>query len=98
MRIICALNSFVLISRFLLFLEYKEVTGESIRLVGGENCYKRIENGIAEMEDMLANKRGAELKALMKLCDTFDESSDLDVWTYFSEISDIFAGLVQTHK
>ncbi|XP_064550582.1 putative serine protease K12H4.7 [Drosophila montana] len=80
------------------FVEYKEITGESIALMGGSACYKRIENGIAEMEAMIASKRGAEVKALLKLCERFDVYSDLDTWTLFSEISDIFAGLVQTHN
>lgn len=61
-------------------------------------CYNRIQNGIAEMETMFATKRGAEVKALLKLCEIFDVYSDLDVWTLFSEISDIFASVVQTHQ
>ncbi|KAM8704255.1 hypothetical protein ACLKA7_008799 [Drosophila subpalustris] len=80
------------------FVEYKEITGQSIQLMGGSACYKRIENGIAEMETMFATKRGGEVKALLKLCEKFDVYSDLDVWTLFSEISDIFAGVVQTHN
>ncbi|XP_067631012.1 putative serine protease K12H4.7 [Eurosta solidaginis] len=80
------------------FVEYKEITGESIRLMAGEQCYKRIENGIAEMEALLANKRGAEVKAMLQLCDAFDESNDMDLWTLFSEISDLFAGVVQGHR
>eukprot|EP00099_Drosophila_melanogaster_P013078 NP_001287406.1 uncharacterized protein Dmel_CG3734, isoform B [Drosophila melanogaster] len=80
------------------FVEYKEITGQSIEQMGGSACYKRIENGIAEMETMIATKRGAEVKALLKLCEPFDVYSDLDVWTLFSEISDIFAGVVQTHN
>ncbi|XP_020814042.1 putative serine protease K12H4.7 [Drosophila serrata] len=80
------------------FVEYKEVTGQSIEQMGGSDCYKRIENGIAEMETMFATKRGAEVKSLLKLCEPFDVYSDLDIWTLFSEISDIFAGVVQTHN
>ncbi|XP_037942623.1 uncharacterized protein LOC119675488 [Teleopsis dalmanni] len=80
------------------FVEYKEVTGQSIRLVGGDACYKRIENGIAELEDLFARKRGAEVKAMFKICNNFDENNDLDQWNFFSEVSDIFAGLVQTHN
>ncbi|XP_034665533.1 putative serine protease K12H4.7 [Drosophila subobscura] len=80
------------------FVEYKEITGQSIALMGGSACYNRIESGIAEMETMFATKRGAEVKALLKLCERFDVYSDLDVWTLFSEISDIFAGVVQTHN
>ncbi|EDV98621.1 GH22290 [Drosophila grimshawi] len=79
------------------FLEYKEIMGQSITLMGGADCNKRIENGIAEMETMFATKRGAEVKALLKLCEHFDVYSDLDVWTLFNEISEIFAGVVQGH-
>lgn len=50
------------------------------------------------MEKLFANKRGAEVRAMLKLCDVFDEYNDLDLWTLFSEISDIFAGVVQTHR
>ncbi|EDW83811.1 uncharacterized protein Dwil_GK13807 [Drosophila willistoni] len=80
------------------FVEYKEITGQSIAQVGGSACYNRIEKGISELEQLLADKRGAEVKALLKLCEPFDVNSDLDVWTLFSEISDIFAGVVQTHN
>nr|XP_016940142.1 putative serine protease K12H4.7 [Drosophila suzukii] len=80
------------------FVEYKEITGQSITQMGGADCYKRIENGIAEMETMIATKRGAEVKALLRLCEPFDVYSDLDVWTLFAYISDTFAGLVQTHS
>lgn len=79
-------------------IEYKEITGQSIRLVGGEQCYTRIENGIAEMEALFANKRGAKVKALLKLCNDFDEYNDLDLWSLFSEIGSIFGALVQEHK
>ncbi|XP_055847737.1 putative serine protease K12H4.7 [Episyrphus balteatus] len=80
------------------FVEYKEVTGQSIKLVGGEACYKRIQNGIAELEKMMSNKRSAEVKAMLKICNNFNEKNELDVWTLFSEISDLFAGVVQTHS
>ncbi|EDW14838.2 LOW QUALITY PROTEIN: uncharacterized protein Dmoj_GI23098 [Drosophila mojavensis] len=80
------------------FFEYKEVMGESITLMGGSACYDRIEKGIAELETMFANKRGAEVKALLKLCEPFDVNNDLDIWTLFNEISEIFANVVQTHN
>ncbi|XP_043863436.1 putative serine protease K12H4.7 isoform X2 [Drosophila mojavensis] len=80
------------------FVEYKEIAGQSIVLMGGSDCYNRIQKGIAEMEAMFANKRGSEVKALLKLCEPFDVYSDLDVWNLFSEISDIFSGVVQTHN
>ncbi|KAL5290289.1 hypothetical protein ACFFRR_009935 [Megaselia abdita] len=80
------------------FVEYKEVTGQSIRQMGGEACYNRIENAVAELESMMFNNRAAEVKALFKLCNNFNPSNDLDVYSFFGEISDIFAGIVQTHR
>ncbi|XP_055921970.1 putative serine protease K12H4.7 [Eupeodes corollae] len=80
------------------FVEYKEVTGQSIKLVGGEDCYNRIKNGIDLIEQMITDNRAAEMKSLLKICDTFDENNELDVWTFFSQISDVFAGVVQTHS
>uniref|UniRef100_A0A1L8EGF3 Putative serine protease n=1 Tax=Haematobia irritans TaxID=7368 RepID=A0A1L8EGF3_HAEIR len=80
------------------FFEYKEIMGQSITLVGGETCHQRIKHGIAEMESMFENKRGAEVKAMLRLCNSFNENSDLDIWTLFYEISEIFAGLVQAHN
>ncbi|XP_030239775.1 putative serine protease K12H4.7 [Drosophila navojoa] len=80
------------------FVEYKEVMGESITLMGGFSCYNRIQKGIAEMEAMFANKRGAEVKALLKLCEPFDVHNDLDIFTLFNEISEIFANVVQGHN
>ncbi|XP_013105194.2 putative serine protease K12H4.7 [Stomoxys calcitrans] len=79
------------------FFEYKEIMGESITLLGGKTCHDRIKRGTAELESMFANKRGAEVKAMLRLCNSFNENSDLDMWTLFYEISEIFAGLVQTH-
>ncbi|XP_075144690.1 putative serine protease F56F10.1 [Haematobia irritans] len=80
------------------FVEYKEITGESLRLLGGESCYDRIQKAVAELESMISNNRSAEMKRLLKICDNFNESSDMDVWTLFSQISDIFAGIVQNHS
>lgn len=66
--------------------------------MGGENCYERIQKGIMELESMLSNNRSTEMKGLFNICDNFDETNEMDVWTLFSQISDIFAGIVQNHK
>uniref|UniRef100_A0A1B0GB71 Prolylcarboxypeptidase n=1 Tax=Glossina morsitans morsitans TaxID=37546 RepID=A0A1B0GB71_GLOMM len=79
------------------FWEYKEVMRDSIRLAYGEECNTRIRNGIETLETMFEEKRAAEVKAMLHLCDNFDETNDLDVWSLFGEISDTFAGVVQTH-
>lgn len=66
--------------------------------MGGNNCYDRIDRGLKELEFMFANKRGAEVKAMLGLCDTFNEDNDRDVFTLFFEISELFAMFVQTHQ
>ncbi|XP_011184933.1 putative serine protease K12H4.7 [Zeugodacus cucurbitae] len=77
------------------FKEYKEVVGRALRELGSEQCYNRVQNGIATLETMLVDGRAAEVKAMMKICNNFDEENDLDVWTLFSSISNLFSGIVQ---
>ncbi|XP_020713996.1 putative serine protease K12H4.7 [Ceratitis capitata] len=77
------------------FREYKEVVGRALRELGSEQCYSRVQNGIATLEEMIGGGRAAEVKAMMKICDNFDEYNDLDVWTLFSSISNLFSGIVQ---
>uniref|UniRef100_A0A1I8PJZ8 Serine protease K12H4.7 n=1 Tax=Stomoxys calcitrans TaxID=35570 RepID=A0A1I8PJZ8_STOCA len=80
------------------FLEYKEVVGRALRELGSEQCYNRVNNGITELEEMFANKRSAEAKAMLKLCNNFNHNNDLDIWSLFGSISNIFAGIVQYQK
>ncbi|CAD7093607.1 unnamed protein product [Hermetia illucens] len=80
------------------FVEYKEVTGQSIRQVGGDACYIRIENAIKILEEDFANGDLTNVKKYINVCQNFDTNNKLDVWTFFSAISDIFAGVVQTHN
>ncbi|XP_046804332.1 putative serine protease K12H4.7 isoform X2 [Lucilia cuprina] len=80
------------------YYEYKEIMGQSIKLVSGDTCHDRIKRGFDELESMFANKRGAEVKAMLKLCNSFNENNDLDVWTLFYEISELFANLIQAHN
>ncbi|XP_058985392.1 putative serine protease K12H4.7 [Musca domestica] len=77
------------------FFEYKEVVGKALRELGSEQCYKRVENGVAELQAMITGKRSAEVKAMLKLCNSFDHHNDLDLWSLFGSISNIFSGIVQ---
>ncbi|XP_067630738.1 putative serine protease K12H4.7 [Eurosta solidaginis] len=77
------------------FKEYKEVCGRAILEFGGQKCYDRVEKGVAELEAMIEQGRTAEIKAMMQLCDTFDENNDLDLWSLFSTISNLFAAIIQ---
>ncbi|XP_016994833.2 thymus-specific serine protease [Drosophila takahashii] len=77
------------------FTEYKEVVGRAFLELGGQQCYNRIENGIAELESLFANKRGAEARAMLRLCNSFDDQNDLDLWSLFGSISNVFSGVAQ---
>lgn len=77
------------------FLEYAEVVGRALRELGSEQCYNRVKNGIAELEAIFTSKRSAEGKAMLKLCNNFDHNNDLDLWSLFGSISNIFSGIVQ---
>lgn len=77
------------------FIEYQQVVGKAIKELGNQTCYDRIRHGIEGTEEMIYNRRTAEFKALFKICDTFNENNDLDVWTFFETISSIIAGIVQ---
>lgn len=80
------------------FYEYKEVTGRAFLELGGQKCYDRIQNGIAELEYMFDNKRAAEARAMLRLCSSFDHENDLDMWNLFGSISNIFANVAQTQR
>ncbi|XP_030374874.1 putative serine protease F56F10.1 [Scaptodrosophila lebanonensis] len=80
------------------FVEYKEVVGKAFLELGGQQCYNRIQNGIAELEELFDNKRAAEARAMLRLCSNFDEHNDLDLWSLFGSISNIFSGIAQTQR
>ncbi|ALC46986.1 CG18493 [Drosophila busckii] len=80
------------------FYDYKVVVGKAIRELGGQQCYNRIENGIAELENMFKNQRSAEARAMLRLCSSFDHTNDLDFWSLFGAISNIFSGIVQRQR
>lgn len=78
--------------------EFKEFVGIAIKEVGGEDCYNRIENAIIILEDMISNDETIEVKRLFKICNNFDSNNDLDVFTFFIGISNIFVEVVQSQS
>ncbi|XP_058985393.1 putative serine protease K12H4.7 [Musca domestica] len=80
------------------FTEYMEVVGKAMRVLGSQQCYDRIQNGIAELEVMIRGKKSAQVKAMLKLCNNFNTNNDLDIWTMFSSFAYIFAGVVQYQR
>lgn len=77
---------------------YRESMDNSLNLMGGKKCYKRIKNGIKSLEDLLDTGKVAELQKILQLCYDFDKENVLDVWSLFYVISELFAALIQGHK
>ncbi|XP_034116287.2 putative serine protease K12H4.7 [Drosophila albomicans] len=76
------------------FSEYKEVVGEAFKQLGGQQCYDRIQKGINDLEQMFVNN-SAQAHAMLRLCSDFDHNNDLDKWSLFGSISNIFSGVAQ---
>lgn len=77
---------------------YREAMDMSLQLIGGEKCYNRVRNGIRNLEELLDTGRVAELQQILHLCYDFDDQTDMDVWSLFYVISELFAALIQGHK
>lgn len=71
------------------------MVGKAWLELGSLQCYNRIQNGIAQLEKMFATQRGAEVRAMTKICNNFNEYNDLDLWSYFGTISNVFASIAQ---
>jgi len=81
------------------FFEYNEIMTESVRMVGGEKCLKRLENAFKTLEDYLAfsePKVLAKIERDFKLCEPLKLCRDTP--HFFYELSDTVAGLVQGHR
>lgn len=73
--------------------QYKELSGAVFRHIGGNECYENIERGFAEMEQMVADNRLAELATMFQLCDVIED--ELDIQMFFSVMSEFFSLLAQ---
>ncbi|KAJ6639188.1 putative serine protease K12H4.7 [Pseudolycoriella hygida] len=79
------------------FIEYKEVVGASIRSVGGEECYRRLEGAFSQAELLIENQNFVEFSNRFRTCDVL--TNDVyDIWSMFGLFSDILAGIVQYHR
>lgn len=79
------------------FKEYKEVVGQSIKLVGGEKCHETLRQGFAMTEHLVASGQIARLRELFGLCDEFDASYNYNIWNFFAILTNIPASFVQGH-
>lgn len=80
------------------FIEYKEVVSDTIKQVGPAGCAERIERAIATLESDVDGGDMTRIQAMFNPCTPFTAQDSLDVWSFFSSISNAFAGLVQYHE
>lgn len=78
------------------FSEYKEVMTNSIKRVGGDECFATFEKAFREMERLVEARELRRLQVAFGLCFPLDLTRD--VAHFFFEMSDIVAGLVQGHR
>lgn len=80
------------------YFEYTETVGKSIRKVGGDECYYKLEDIFQAVDDLLTNDDSETLQQLFRLCDTFNITNQNDVFTFYSSLKNIFSGIVQGHR
>lgn len=80
------------------YFEYTEVVARTIRKVGGEDCYYKLEETFESIEDLLDSQNSEELLELFAICDDFDIKNKYDVWNFVTSIKNIFSGIVQAHR
>lgn len=78
------------------FAEYKDVMTNSIKKLGGDECYANFGNAFNQMETVVKSGNASRIYQAFKLCSPLDLSRD--VAHFFYETSDIVAGLVQSHR
>lgn len=78
------------------FSQYKEVMTSAIKKVGGAECSDTFENAFKEMERLIEVGDVRRLHVAFNMCFSLDLTRD--VAHFFYEMSDIVAGLVQSHR
>lgn len=80
------------------FLEYKEVVGASIRSVGGETCYRRLERAFSQAEQLLIDRNFETFSNHFRTCEVFSDDNPYDAMIMFYTLSELLAVLVQYHR
>lgn len=78
------------------FFEYKDVMTDAIKRVSGDECAATFENAFRIMEELVAAKDVRRLLIALSMCLPMDLT--YDVAHFFYELSDMVAGLVQSHR
>lgn len=77
--------------------EYKVISGQAFRTLGGERCYQLIQNAIKGAEDLINRRKYDQFNDLFSTCSEFDGGNSWDVSAMFCLFSDVLTGFVQYH-
>lgn len=80
------------------FFEYKEVMTRATHNIGGHACHMRIQEAFEEMELLVWSEQTDRINNEFNLCTPLNAKNKLDVWNFFSGLSNIYAGTVQYHR
>jgi len=77
------------------FFEYKEKMNDAYLSVGGPQCHSKLEKAFQDMEMLIGQGNVSRLESAFNLCFPLDMKNQLDVWNFFSSLSNVLAGPVQ---
>lgn len=79
------------------FEEYKDIMTYGIQRIGGANCSASFENAFRRMEELVDAGDVNAIQVAFNLCSPLNLTT-MDIPHFFYELSDIVAGLVQSHR
>lgn len=78
------------------FHQFKELAGAAYNTVGGQECYKTIEEGFSSLEEYLANGRNDLVEKVFTTCDPITTAADINVFKVL--ISELFTLIPQLNQ
>lgn len=80
------------------FFEYKEAMSDAYLKYGGKQCHAALEEAFQSMEATVASGNTRKLEVLFNLCSRIELDNQLDVWHFFSTLTNVLTTPVQYHK
>lgn len=74
-------------------LEYKQLAAQTYRELGGDTCYDRLNEGFAQMEQMVAAGEMQAMADIFHLCKPLETRQDQAI--FFSQLAETFSVFVQ---
>lgn len=78
---------------------FKVVMNDLSDLSGGEDCVAAIKTAFADISKLLQHRVGQKtLETDFKLCSPLSEASKLDIFSFYDQLTDNFAGVAQYNR